>query len=100
MQAPATQKTVRRATLLAKIALLVGGALLAFAIAVGAVTVGYFSGVLRGEALERGRAASRTLAAAVSALPDLPPAATNAMLASARKEANLAYIEIVGPAGN
>jgi methyl-accepting chemotaxis protein len=98
-QALALPVQARRLTLFAKIALLLGGALVVFALAVSTAMTRYFSGVLRNEALERGRAVSSTLAATVASLPELPPEALTRILAAAKSEANLAYVEIVAPSG-
>ena len=95
-----TEPLRRRRTLLAKISRLLGGTLFAFALVAFLIMAGYFSAVLRAEAEARGRAVAHSLAAAVSALPELPPAALTAMLTATRREANLAYVELCGPAGN
>jgi methyl-accepting chemotaxis protein len=94
VQAP---KKWRSLNLLTKILVLVMGTLILFAVIVAAVEVSYFRGVLRKEALGRGRAISTTLA---SALVEMPDSAIAATIASVKKDAGLAYIEVVSPSGS
>jgi len=56
----------------------------------------YFRSVLKQEAISRGKAISATLA---SALVEMPDSAVGATIASVKKEAGLAYVEVVGPNG-
>src|SRR3989475_9851980 len=57
----------------------------------------YFRSVLKVEATSRGKAISATIA---SALVEMPDSAVGATIASVKKDANLAYVEVVGPNGN
>ncbi len=79
-----------------KVSLLVGSMLALLAIATGVSNIVYFRNVLHKEARARGKAISATLA---SALVEMPDAAIGAAIASVKKEANLAYVEVVGPNG-
>ncbi len=79
-----------------KVSLLVGGMLALLAIATSVSNIVYFRNVLRKEARDRGKAISATLA---SALVEMPDSAVASTIASVKKEANLAYVEVVGPNG-
>ena len=92
-----TQPKRRRSfSLLWKVSLLVGSMLALLAIATGIANIVYFRNVLRKEARDRGKAISATLA---SALVEMPDSAVGSTILSVKKEANLAYIEVVGPNG-
>jgi methyl-accepting chemotaxis protein len=80
-----------------KISGLVVLALCALALATGVSNYLYFRGVLKEEATARGRAVSATLA---SALVEMPESAVAATIASVKKDASLAYVEVVGPGGS
>jgi sensor histidine kinase regulating citrate/malate metabolism len=79
-----------------KVSLLVGTMLALLAIATGVSNIVYFRNVLHKEARDRGKAISATLA---SALVEMPDSAVGSTIASVKKEANLAYVEVVGPNG-
>ena len=79
-----------------KVSLLVGGMLALLAVATGVSNVVYFRNVLHKEARDRGKAICATLA---SALVEMPDSAVGSTLLSVKKEANLAYVEVVGPNG-
>ena len=80
-----------------KVSGLVLAALASLAFATGFGNYFYFRSVLKKEAMQRGKAISGTLA---SALVEMPDSAIGATLASVKKEASLAYVEVVGPTGN
>ena len=80
-----------------KVSALVVLALAGLAIATGLSNYFYFRAVLKHEAIGRGKAISGTLA---SALVEMPDSAIGSTIASVKKEANLAYVEVVGPNGN
>ena len=79
-----------------KVSLLVGGMLALLALATGLSNFFYFKSVLHNEAKARGKAISATLA---SALVEMPDSAIGSTIASVKKEATLAYVEVVGPNG-
>jgi methyl-accepting chemotaxis protein len=79
-----------------KVSALVVLALVSLALATGLSNYLYFRSVLKQEAISRGRAISATLA---SALVETPDSAVGATIASVKKDANLAYIEVVSPNG-
>jgi methyl-accepting chemotaxis protein len=79
-----------------KISGLVVLALAALATATGVSNYLYFRGVLKQEATARGKAVSATLA---SALVEMPESAVAATIASVKKDASLAYVEVVAPSG-
>lgn len=83
-------------TLSRKVSLLVLLALAALALATGLSNYFYFRSVLNKESQSRGKAISATLA---SALVEMPASAIGATLAWVKREANLAYVEVVGPTG-
>src|SRR6202022_3227510 len=89
-------KKKRSMNLLTKIFVLVIGLLVLFAAVISAVEVTYFRGVLRKEALGRGKAISTTLA---SGLVDIPDSAIATTIASVKRDAGLAYVEVVNPNG-
>src|SRR5947209_6128550 len=66
-------------------------------VATGVSNYLYFRSVLKQEATSRGKAISATLA---SALVEMPDSALNATISSVRKDAGLAYVEVVGPNGS
>ncbi|MGZ6143431.1 MAG: methyl-accepting chemotaxis protein [Myxococcales bacterium] len=80
-----------------KMSALVVLALAGLAVATGLSNYFYFRTVLKREGIGRGRAISGTLA---SALVEMPDSAIGSTIASVKKEANLAYVEVVGPNGN
>jgi methyl-accepting chemotaxis protein len=80
-----------------KVSALVVMALGSLAVAIGIANYLYFRSVLTEEATVRGKAVSATLA---SALVEMPDSAVGATIASVKKDANLAYIEVVGPNGS
>src|SRR2546426_2396092 len=80
-----------------KVSALVVMALGSLAVATGVGNYLYFRSVLTEEATARGKAISATLA---SALVEMPDSAVASTIASVRKEAGLAYVEVVGPNGN
>jgi methyl-accepting chemotaxis protein len=82
--------------LTAKITLLTTAILVAFAIVIATVEVTYFREVLGREARGRGRAIAATLASAVVEMPDAAVAAT---IHSIKREAGLAYVQVVSPNG-
>jgi len=91
-------KEVRRGwPLQIKVSALVVMALAALAVATGVSNYLYFRSVLKQEATSRGKAISATLA---SALVEMPDSALNATISSVRKDAGLAYVEVVGPNGS
>jgi methyl-accepting chemotaxis protein len=79
-----------------KVSLLVVVALLGLALATGLGNYFHFRSVLEDEATQRGKAISSTLA---SALVDIPDAAVATTIANVKKDAALAYVEVVGPEG-
>ena len=79
-----------------KVSLLVLGALAMLALATGVSNYFYFRQVLKAEATARGRAISSTLA---SALVEMPDSAVASTIVSVKKEAHLAYVEVVGANG-
>ncbi|HYS09958.1 MAG TPA: methyl-accepting chemotaxis protein [Myxococcales bacterium] len=79
-----------------KVSALVVLALVSLASATGLSNYLYFRSVLKQEAIARGKAISATLAAALVEMPD---SAVGATIASVKKEASLAYIEVVSPNG-
>ena len=79
-----------------KVSALVVVALAALALASGMGNYVYFRSVLKKEATQRGRAISATLA---SALVEMPDSAIGSTIAAVKKEAGLAYVEVVGPNG-
>ena len=79
-----------------KVSLLVGTMLALLAIATGVSNIVYFRKVLHKEARDRGKAISSTLA---SALVEMPDSAVGSTILSVKKEANLAYVEVVGANG-
>src|SRR5213080_3327839 len=80
-----------------KVSALVVVALGSLAVATGVGNYLNFRSVLTKEATARGKAISATLA---SALVEMPDSAVGATIASVKKDANLAYVEVVGPNGN
>ena len=80
-----------------KVSALVVMALGSLAVATGVGNYLYFRSVLTEEATARGKAISATLA---SALVEMPDSAVGATIASVKKDANLAYVEVVGPNGS
>jgi len=80
-----------------KVSALVVIALGSLAVATGVGNYLYFRSVLTEEATARGKAISATLA---SALVEMPDSAVGATIASVKKDANLAYVEVVGPNGS
>jgi len=91
------RKLTSRIPLRIKVSGLVLAALASLAFATGFGNYFYFRTVLKKEAIQRGKAISGTLA---SALVEMPDSAIGATLASVKKEASLAYVEVVGPTGN
>jgi len=90
-------KVVRRGLpLQIKVSALVVLALVSLAAASGLSNYFYFRSVLKQEAIARGKAISATLA---SALVEMPDSAVGATIASVKKEASLAYVEVVSPNG-
>ena len=87
---------LRRWPLQLKVSALVVVALVSLAVATGMSNYVYFRSILKEEATSRGRAVSATLA---SALVEMPDSALGATIASVKKEANLAYVEVVSPNG-
>ena len=79
-----------------KVSALVLGALILLALATGISNYLNFRRVLKGEALARAKAISLTLA---SALVEMPDSAVAATISTVKKDANLAYVEVVGPGG-
>ena len=90
-------KTRRSFPLHWKVSLLVVAALCALAVATGMSNYFYFRSVLKHEATARGKAISATLAAALVEMPD---SAIGSTITSVKKEANLAYVDVVGPNGS
>ena len=80
-----------------KVSALVVAALASLAFATGLSNYLYFRSVLKQEATARGKAISATLA---SALVEMPDSAVGATIASVKKDASLAYVEVVGPNGS
>src|SRR5438876_4373693 len=80
-----------------KVSALVVAALASLAFATGLSNYLYFRSVLKQEATARGKAISATLA---SALVEMPDSAVGATIASVKKDAGLAYVEVVGPNGS
>ena len=79
-----------------KVSLLVVSALVLVVLATGLSNYFYFRGVLRREALARGRAISLTLA---SALVEMPASAVGLTISSVKIDAHLAYVEVVEATG-
>ena len=79
-----------------KVSALVVLALGSLATATGFSNYLYFRSVLKQEATSRGKAISATLA---SALVEMPDSALSATIAAVKKDAGLAYVEVVGPNG-
>jgi len=79
-----------------KVSALVVVALASLALATGVGNYLYFRSVLGKEAAQRGRAISSTLA---SALVEMPDSSIGSTIAAVKKEAGLAYVEVVGPSG-
>jgi methyl-accepting chemotaxis protein len=79
-----------------KVSALVVVALAALATATGLSNYFYFRSIFKQEAVSRGKAISATLA---SALVEMPDSAVGATIASVKKDAGLAYVEVVGPNG-
>ena len=82
--------------LLFKVTLLSVFSLACFATVIANIDVSYFRDVLRRDALSRGKAISTTLANALVEMPDTAIAAT---ILNVRREAGLAYVEVVNPNG-
>ena len=80
-----------------KVSALVVVALAALGVVTAYSNYVYFRQLLTQESVARGRAISATLGSAVVEMPD---SAIGSTIASVRKEAGLAYIEVVGPSGN
>ncbi|HTO98316.1 MAG TPA: methyl-accepting chemotaxis protein [Myxococcales bacterium] len=80
-----------------KVSALVVLALVSLAVATGLSNYLYFRTVLNKEMVARGKAISGTLA---SALVEMPDSALGATISSVKKEANLAYVEVVNPRGS
>jgi methyl-accepting chemotaxis protein len=93
---PENRQSRRGWPLQIKVSALVVVALASLALATGLSNYVYFRSVLKKEAISRGKAISGTLA---SALVEMPDSAVGATIASVRKEANLAYVEVVSPTG-
>src|SRR3954465_12603633 len=91
-----TKWTTRSLPLQIKVSGLVVLALIALATATGLSNYLYFRSMLKQEATSRGKAISATLA---SALVEMPDSAVGATIASVKKEASLAYVEVVSPNG-
>jgi len=91
-----TTQPKKRFPLLWKISLLLLGALLLLAVASGIASFLYFRSVLKSEATGRARAIAVTLA---SALVEMPDTAISSTLAAVKKEAALAYVEVVSANG-
>ncbi len=72
-------------------------ALAALGIVTGTSNYAYFRSVLNHEAGQRGKAISSTLA---SALVEMPDSAVGGTINSVKKDAQVAYIEVVDPAGS
>ena len=98
MEMKATPKPVvqRRFPLQWKVSLLTQGALVVLALATGIGNFIYFRNVLTREAVARGRAIATTLAAA---LVEMPESAVGSTIAAVKKEAGLAYVEVVSTNG-
>jgi methyl-accepting chemotaxis protein len=79
-----------------KISALVVVALAGFAVASGLSNYFYFRDILRREAAAHGQAIAATLALALAEMPD---SSIDITINSLKKEANLAYIEVVSPTG-
>jgi methyl-accepting chemotaxis protein len=79
-----------------KITALVVLALLADALTTGFANYSYFRSVLEREATGRGKAVSLTLAQTLAAVPD---AALGQTIAAVKRDARLAYVEVVGRDG-
>ena len=92
----AAKKSGMRMNLLARIVVLVIGTLILFAIVVSAVEVTYFRGILHRGLVGRGRAISTTLA---SALVEMPDSAIGGTIAAVKRDAGLAYVEVVSQTG-
>lgn len=99
-QPPATMGTTAvrrlRLTLSRKVSLLVLLALASLALATGLSNYFFFRRLLNTEARSRGKAISATLA---SALVKMPAVAVGTTLGLVKREANLAYVEVVGSDG-
>ena len=93
---PLSIRMTRGWPLQVKVSALVVAALASLATATGVSNYLYFRSVLKREATARGKAISATLA---SALVEMPDSALGATIAAVKKEANLAYVQVVGPNG-
>src|SRR3954471_5551347 len=91
-----TKWMTRSLPLQIKVSALVVVALAALATATGVSNYVYFRSIFKQEATARGKAISATLA---SALVEMPDSAVGATIASVKKDASLAYVEVVGPNG-
>src|SRR5712691_1091333 len=87
---------IARFPLILKISLLVGITLALVAAVLGAVEGNYFGAVLDRESRARAKAIASTLA---SALVEMPDSAIASTVQSVKKDAGVAYIEVVGPNG-
>jgi methyl-accepting chemotaxis protein len=79
-----------------KIAALVVAALTVLATAAGISNYWYFRSVLQREAIARGKAIADTLAQSMVEMPD---SALPSTIAAVKKDANLAYVEVIGHGG-
>src|SRR5450432_2816832 len=79
-----------------KITAMVVAALAVLAIAAGVSNYSYFRSVLQREAVARGKAIADTLAQSITEMPDSSIPST---IAAVKKDANLAYVEVVGRGG-
>ena len=93
---PVSIRLARGWPLQIKVSALVVAALVSLATATGLSNYLYFRSVLKQEATARGKAISATLA---SALVEMPDSAVGATIASVKKDASLAYVEVVAPNG-
>ncbi len=96
MKATPKEGAHRRFPLQWKVSLLTLGALVLLALATGIGNSIYFRNLLTREAVARGRAIATTLAAA---LVEMPESAVGSTIASVKKEAGLAYVEVVARNG-
>ena len=92
----AAKRSGTRMNLLTKIFVLVIGMLVLFAFVLSAVEVNYFRGILNRDLLMRGKAVSTTLA---SALVEMPDSAVGTTIAAVKRDAGLAYVQVVSPSG-
>jgi methyl-accepting chemotaxis protein len=90
---------VVKRTLLVKVTALIGASLVLLALVLAAAASVHLAGALRAEAVERGRAVSASLAAALPALPQPPSPALSAVFEATRTSAGLAYVELTSPSG-